>query len=400
MGVGWRGDKKIPESVTIPLTKGEPFGGIVHDEQGHPVEGAQVTGEMVFENRHGFVRDGKVLPFLDGELAKTDKEGRWQCSMAPEGDIRLELSFSHPAFVSDLFNNCDGKWDGLRSMKQVVVLERGMVLTGNVVDTNGKPVANVIVEAMSNVDGQRRGSQVVSDHEGKFTSHPIPIGKASLSVVAAGFAPYMREIEFSQSAEPTILRLDEGRPIRIQLVDASGEPITGAQVSAKDLPYPGHTTFVGEQQETSEQGIWEWPHAPEGETKYLIYHPEYMETEFNLAASNQLQKVTLEPRVKVTGNVIDKDTRIPIEKFKVTQLLWIDCGQTEGKDCLVVRDSNVVQDSGDYTFESGARCKQFKMLCQAEGYKEIGSRIMHNDEREITCNFELERRTEKAVDTP
>lgn len=59
----------------------------------------------------------------------------------------------------------------------------------------------------------------------------------------------------------------------------------------------------------------------------------------------------------------------------------------------------MAQDSGDYTFESGARCKQFKMLCEAEGYKEIGSRIMHNDEREITFDFELERETEEALPT-
>src|SRR5690606_14122040 len=98
MAVAWRGGEEIPDKVTIPLTKGKTFGGIVHNEQGQPIKGVVVSGIMLFDKRRGLIPDGEVAPFLDGEFSKTDQEGRWQCSMGPDLAGEFQFGFSHPDY--------------------------------------------------------------------------------------------------------------------------------------------------------------------------------------------------------------------------------------------------------------------------------------------------------------
>lgn len=385
MAVGWRGGK-VPEQVTIPLAKGVSFGGIVHDETGEPIKGVTVSGEMVLENRHGLVHDGKVAPYLDGELATTDEHGRWKCSFVPEGNVKFELNFSHPDYVALLAKYESSDWDELKEQRATVVLEKGIMVTGNVLGPDGSPLTGAFVEIVSQTDKRRRGAQVVSDGEGRFRSPPLPIGKATISVNALELAPFLREFEVLSSSKPLTLRLREGRPIRLHVVNEFNEPITGARMWMSDWLY--RSINGGGMQETDNKGIWEWAHAPEKEQMFVIEKPGFMYAEVSLAPGDHT--IILEPEVKITGKVIDKETRKPIEEFQLKQLLWIDCGQSEGEECLEVFVAPKFQTTTGYVFGSGVKCKQFKLLCKADGYKEAGSRIMHTDERTITFDFELE----------
>jgi hypothetical protein len=145
MGVGWQGAEKIPAEVTIPLAKGVTFGGLVHDKQSRPVEGVEVIGQMVWNNRRGLVKDGAVVPYLDDEIAKTDKDGRWQCTMGPEGGAEFWLSFLHPDFLN-LNPGESISWDELRSRKRIDVMDKGASLAGQVLLPTGRPLPQTMVQ--------------------------------------------------------------------------------------------------------------------------------------------------------------------------------------------------------------------------------------------------------------
>lgn len=396
MAVGWRGGKEIPPAVTIPLRKGVTFGGIVHDEQGQPVEGVKVSGEMVYEKRYGLVHDGEVAPFLDGELAKTDKDGRWQCTQAPDVDAEFQLNFSHPSYLNTVaeYDANGASREELISLQEVVVLKNGVVLTGTVVDPDRLPIPHAFVEAMAGVDGDFRGSQTFSDRKGKFQTFPIPIGKTTLSVVADGFAPLMRRVNNRQAAEPLDLQLDAGRLVAIRVVNEAGEPLAGAEVSVTDWHYPGNRLELDGNYNTDAQGIWRWGHAPDGELTYLFSHPGYMEAKHKLIAGNELQTVTLGPPVKITGKVIDKATREPIEKFKLMGIATIDCGVD--KKCLIVFNAKEPSTNDEYVFLAGLLCHEFHVSCSADGYQNANSRTITPDEDQVHWDFELEREDAKS----
>ena len=57
-GVSWNEGEEVPEKFTIPMKKGVPIGGIVHDEEGNPIEGVKIEGIMVYQNSTQLPRGG------------------------------------------------------------------------------------------------------------------------------------------------------------------------------------------------------------------------------------------------------------------------------------------------------------------------------------------------------
>jgi hypothetical protein len=391
--VAWKEGQGIPDQLTIRMPKGVRFGGIVHDEQGKPIAGVKVHGIMTVDKKHGYPTDGTVVTFLDGELATTDEQGRWECSLAPEGDVEFQLRFNHPKFVDQGgYHSRGGNWDELKGMENVVVLEQGLTVSGTILDPEGHPAFRARVDIISIVDGSHRGSQNFADGEGRFETLPVPAGKATLSVIAPGLAPLRMEIDSSKQNEPLALQLEKGQPIQIKVVNRAGEPLAKARVLITDWHYPGNQLEMDDHYFADEQGMWRWENAPNEELTYQISAAGYKESKHQLSASEEVQMVILEPAVKITGNVIDKQTREPIKKFRLTQIASIDCG--EGCNAVIAYGDNEFSTAGDYSFLTGLLCKESHISCSAEGYKNASSRAIKPDEDEVVWDFELEREVE------
>jgi hypothetical protein len=392
--VAWKEGQGIPDQLTIRMPKGVRFGGIVHDEQGKPIAGVKVHGIMTVDMKHGYPTDGTVVTFLDGEdggLATTDDEGRWECSLAPEGNIEFQLRFNHPKFVDQGgYHSRGGNWDELKGIKKVVVLEQGLSVTGTIVDPEGHPASRARVDIISIVDGSHRGSQNFADGEGRFETLPVPAGKATLSVIAPGLAPLRMEVDSSKQDEPLALHLEKGQPIQIKVVNRAGEPLAKARVLITDWHYPGNQLEMDDHYFADEQGKWRWEHAPNEELTYQISAPGYKESKHQLSASEEIQTITLEPATLITGEVIDKQTREPIKKFRLMQIASLDCGP----DCIsrIIHGDVELTTDGDYTFQTGLSCKEFNISCSAAGYKNGNSRTINPDEDEVVWDFELERK--------
>jgi hypothetical protein len=388
--VAWKEGKGIPDQLTIRMPKGVRFGGVVLDEQGKPIVGAKVQGIMTVDKKHGYPTDGTVVTFLDEELATTDDEGRWECSLAPEGNVEFQLRFSHPKFVDQGgYHSRGGNWDELKGMKKVVVLEQGLTIKGTILDPESHPASRARVDIISIVDGSHRGSQNFADGEGRFETLPVPAGKATLSVIAPGMAPLRMEVDSSKQDEPLALHLEKGQPIQIKVVNRAGEPLAKANVLITDWHYTGNQLDLNDHYLTDEQGIWRWENAPNEELTYLIVAEGYRESKHQLTASDEVQTVTLEPAVKITGKVIDKQTREPIKKFRLMQIASIDCGP--GCNSRIAYGDIELTTGGDYIFQTGLLCKEFQISCSGEGYKSASSRIIKPDEDEVVWDFELER---------
>jgi hypothetical protein len=387
MGVGWRGEK-VPESVTIPLSKGVTFGGIVHNERGQPVEGTEVSGQMVWKNRYGLVNDGEVAPYLDGELAKTDKDGRWQCSMGPEGDAKFRLSFSRSGF---LVHNPDDEanFEELKKLKRIDVLDQGVSLAGEVLLPDGRPLPQTMVQVTKLENGGTSMWNEIANAEAKFRFERLPKGPAILSVQTAKYAPLKMPIDVQPEMEPLSVKLENGKQIQLKLVNEAGEPVVGSRVEIVDWRFHRDDLELGKKSDADDQGLWQGDLIPSGEMTYQVSAQGYRTAKHELVASGDLQTITLKPPVKVTGRVIDKATGDPIKKFK---LIGFCIHETDQKRRYVEAFGSVeLTTPGDYTFESAFLCDECIVSCSAEGYKGVGSRAITPDEDKVVWEFELER---------
>jgi hypothetical protein len=388
MGVGWQGAEKIPAEVTMPLAKGVTFGGVVHDEQGRPVEGVEVIGQMVWNNRRGLVKDGAVVPYLDDGIAKTDEDGRWQCTMGPEGGAEFWLSFLHPHFLN-LNPGESISWDDLKSQKRIDVMDKGASLAGQVLLPTERPLPQTMVQFTKLEKGGTSMWNEIANAEGKFQFARVPQGPAIVSVQTSKYAPLKLPIEVESDMEPLEVQLESGRPIQLKLVNEAGEGLPDGRVEIVNWRFYRDNLDLGNKSEANDQGIWSWNLIPSGELTYQVSAPGYRTAQHQLVASDELQTITLKPAVMIRGRVIDKVTREPIKKFSLLGIAVMEKYQEELY--LELFGDIVLNTSGDYTFQAGLLCKEFHITCKADGYENANSRLIKPDEDQVVWDFELER---------
>lgn len=110
---------------------------------------------------------------------------------------------------------------------------KNRVLTGRVLDIDGKPEEGSTVVAGLSDTGEPNHSLLTTDAEGRF-AWPIPDGDVSIQVTAhhADFAPHSwsRYFTADKRVDPIELSLGVAEPATAVLVDAEGKPIVGAKL--------------------------------------------------------------------------------------------------------------------------------------------------------------------------
>jgi hypothetical protein len=102
-----------------------------------------------------------------------------------------------------------------------------------------------------------------------------------------------------------------------------------------------------------------------------------------------MHSVTLDPPVMIRGQVIDKQTRKPIKKFRLVGIAVVECGVNQR--CAESFGRVELKTAGDYVFQSGELYETYHVSCSADGYKSASSRPITPDEDEVVWDFELER---------
>ena len=121
---------ELPPQKELRFEPGNVISGIVQDEAGHPILGATIEV-------HGLPTeyDGSNYNFSMGKTT-TDAQGRWRVDYAPKDASGVLVFAKHPRYRPRA-----GESIASIGRDSVVILKKGLTVTGHVLDAAGRPVA-------------------------------------------------------------------------------------------------------------------------------------------------------------------------------------------------------------------------------------------------------------------
>ncbi len=169
---------ELPAVKELRFAPGTTIGGIVHDEAGHPVEGVTVDVSAPATEYEG------TNHYFSLGSPKTDAQGRWRLDVAPKDLAGVWGRTSHPHYrSSDVVAS--------RKLDGVVVLKKGLMVVGRVVNAAGGPVRGARV-ILGHVIWGTNPPTASTNERGEFTLENCDAGASIITVQAEGFAPGSR----------------------------------------------------------------------------------------------------------------------------------------------------------------------------------------------------------------
>ena len=254
-----------------------------------------------------------------------------------------------------------------RNLDGVIVLTRGLTVTGRVVNAAGRPIKGA--RAMLGPD--RFGTNPPSgttDDRGEFTLENCEPGPSIVTVQAEGYAPRFRDVRVEAGAAPVVITLPEpGATLRVKVVDVEGKPVAGAILGVDT--WRGHRSLEL-RKEAGADGRIEWRSAPRDVMLCDVFKPGYMSSrQLALTASDREHVVTLYPELVISGRVTDAETGRPLPNFRLIRgrkyKLW--------KETRWDENEAVVLAGGRYTTRFDEPCEAFFVRVDAPGYQPVES---------------------------
>ncbi|NUN95405.1 MAG: hypothetical protein HUU16_04470 [Candidatus Omnitrophica bacterium] len=379
---------RLPGFILLELEKGTRIGGIVKDEAGNPVSGAEVEISIYRQEKDS--DPDAVRPNLSGLAETTDSEGRWSCAKLPEPLVgyNLSLSYSHPDYMLERAWNSAGSAEvsRLREGNQVVTLRRGASLSGRVVDDLGRPIEGATART-----GQFSGAkESKTDSEGIFVLDHVPGHSTTLLVTADNYAPTVVQVAPTGKGAQFQVELKAGVPLRGRVQDEAGAPIPGAWISLDRSGFETLSDMLDERLETDSDGRFEWVNSPSRTLIYSITKKGFQGMrQLPLAPGEKEHLITLHPPIRVYGRVLDATTLEPIEEFQIipgTQWRAVDKRVTWQESSGWVKNFR----DGAYEFELNQGYVGMALQVKARGYLPAESPIIPRDApRDFEQNFVL-----------
>ncbi|MHB1037353.1 MAG: carboxypeptidase regulatory-like domain-containing protein [Pirellulales bacterium] len=370
----------IPAEFTFAYEKGRTIGGVVRDEQGKPIPGVRVALGMWAQR---YAQAGMSLD-LSASPVKTDAEGRWHLNHAPQEIGGMVVGLEHPDYIREIDHPVsEAEKLTIEDSTSVMVMKKGIPVSGTVTDPDGKPVANAKVSL---------GSQpsVRTDQKGQYRVASLAPGETLLTVVSPGLAPALSRIKVQPGMNPVDSRLEKGKTLRVRVVDKSGKPLEGIDVAPDTWRAQNTVRGLGVGGKTDRGGRWTWTWAPSDAVGMRISKTGFMSVDgLSLTPQEAEHVVTLSPAIAISGKVVDADTKQPIPSFHVIpgiqlaasgyrNLSWIRVDVVEGKN-------------GRYELLRPEPSLAYSVRIEAEGYRPAVSRAFKSDEGNATCDFSLSK---------
>jgi len=371
MNYTWRSDHRaiaLPRQLDLRFQRGSPIGGIVQDESAQPIAGAEVALTMPI-----------TWPLLANHVFtaasfKTDEKGRWHWPDAPADIAKVSIRASYPGYIR-------AGTRASKSMDNLVVLKRGLQVTGRVLDAEGKPIAGALVRFGFDRFGTSEPEDR-TDEDGRFVLENCKPGQTLVTVQAEGLAPQFQDLIVVEQNKPLEFKLDAGHTLRVAVVDVNGAPIEGATFVTDT--WRGYRTveFRGK---SDAQGKVEWSSAPHDAVLCDVLKSGYMAVRrMPVQASPDTQVITLHPELVIIGRVTDANTGQPIPEFRIQY------GQLFSDDRVHwSRDEGVTYTDGRYSFKFDEPAQGYLLQVAAFGYKPKESRVFNTTEGEQTFDVEL-----------
>ncbi|MCB9931924.1 MAG: carboxypeptidase regulatory-like domain-containing protein [Planctomycetes bacterium] len=231
---GWQGQGRINLSAGGEKDIGEialmraasVIGRVISEEDGNPLQGASIE-----------LRQANQWGGWSQRSGSTDAEGRFELTEVEPAayTIRVHMAEYAPLELPGQAVEAGARLD-LGDLK----LNRGLSLSGVVVDTDNNPVAGAslrLSQPGENFGWMNRDNEIssaTSATNGEFALRGVSQGDLQLSVKSDGFADYSEVIKVTGSQSGMRIRLSRGGTIRGRVLSANGEPVAGASISTID----------------------------------------------------------------------------------------------------------------------------------------------------------------------
>jgi protocatechuate 3,4-dioxygenase beta subunit len=219
--------EKVKVTISVPAT-GRIVGKLV-DEKGNPI-----AGEFVSVWKEDETQEERLLGY-NLPTAVTKSDGSFTLENLPEGSYIIATSFGVAGGLVTTWQNVRVR--GGETAKVTVTVRNEMPtvsITGEVIDSSGKPVSGATV--LVNSEPMLRA---VTDENGRFSFSEIPAFRYnrpatySVTVMKPGFASRSETVKIEGGKSPEVrLMLEPGALIEGQLVNEKGEPVGGMPVYA------------------------------------------------------------------------------------------------------------------------------------------------------------------------
>lgn len=314
------------------------IGGVVRDENGHPLPDATVMALCSMSSPSG-------MPFGRHFMSSTDSDGRWT-ALVPPVTRQFVLRVSHEGFVCDrAAENSAVPTDDFYKGDAVIVLHKGLVLVGIVRDPQGRPVPDALVTISTLITSVVRGGPVQdetmgrTDANGKFRLTGMTPGPHELTIYATDYPPLDASANVTPGMKPAEITIERGGSIEGTVVDASGKAVQGARVGA-----PGRSEVI-----TDASGRFKLDGLS---TQRPIYIGASMSGGMSATVDDARvgagpYRLVLLPRPVIRGKVLDDLTGQPITHFQTS--LGVRTSSTD--DIVFASSDQQESNSPDGTFE-------------------------------------------------
>jgi RNA polymerase sigma factor (sigma-70 family) len=386
----FKGDS--PREYTVPMQAGITVGGVVVDDAGKPLAGANIHLSQFFD---GSASDAPGTRL--NESATTDANGKWEINGVPKKMDRLYLEVAHPAYPRGSYANAlDGSHvDELRRgvFKTAMQQHKGKDIDGVVLDSQDQPVEQAKV-VVANDRYEQDKPTAMTDALGQFhVSNVMTRWQSFLTVTAEGFAPEQVPLpgdddnptQPKPKISPTLkIHMKEPSVLQGTVVDPNGTPIEGVRVEAEN--WRGNRALEWSTK-TDADGHFIWRDAPADSLQINAFKDKSTVEYYEVTPGATSVKITLYPPVKISGTVVDADTKTPIPAFRIVY-----GNHSGGPDDVIWQTGSARKlANGKYSAEISQFFNGGKLRIEAEDYIPAISRMIQGSEGTITVNFELKK---------
>jgi hypothetical protein len=285
-----------------------------------------------------------------------------------------------------------------------VKLERGLKIEGRIVDEKGFPVAGASIgftgpgldaTERENVAFHQRLAQVQSDASGRFVSRQMP-GKADFGVgffvTHPDFALQWQHVLIPEGLQTNWnVVLSRGVSLDGRVVDTGGEGISSATVL---VPEPHGGPDVSAQTDT--QGNFTLAHQPLGVVSVEVTAPGFKQLKRSVLVESNTAPLVLElqsevamaaapthqQRIRLSGSVVDAESRQPIPQFKVL------LDERRGSSPYFLGEGR----EGKFDWENSLTfALKYTLEIDAEGYEPQVSSVRQRADGDQAFDFRLKR---------
>lgn len=384
----------MPSEHVIELIKAKPIGGIVTDENGQPIEGAEVKVDTYLLPEFHKQNERAMAP-NGARLVRTDREGRWVTPVGSDAAFMFRVLISHPDYCTSDSSVRARDFDDQDSLAPLydrtyqTVLSSGIPVIGQVVDASGNPVSDVNVSAGHGMEMRQWRSvyQTQSDASGNFSVRFLKDTQQAVLFKKDGFIALFSKLSKRDASDGFSVQLKRGTTVEIHVKDAHNHPLAGAYVrpGTRDVS----TLFLNGN--TNQDGVWKTASAPDSILPFTVTKPGFQSgTVIRAQGSETPKEIVLKPQPSIEFVVKDAQTSQAIAAFSVKKgsqwqgvlsPFW-DRESSAGKEghLQMQMQEGYASGPGEIVF-----------MVEADGYRPVQTKTYKSIEKDISITIELKK---------